>query len=164
MLELSRGGEIARFHGHDCHERMTPDAVAQAISAPAPMSRSPRLYMVLSPIEFIVLSSLAPSEYAWYATHRPGKVFRQIAFTELKADQPHLAAESRFAAARTLMQENPEKKTKTVVTENCFNSVPIRDWSGYGSGGGGLYVGDRSRLCRWSFPPVIPEAWDRAEG
>jgi len=164
VMELARGSEVAGFSVHECHERMTPREVAQAIGAPDMPRRTPRLYMVLSPVEFIVLSSLTPAEYAWYATHRPGKVFRQIAFTELTTDQTHLAAESRFAEARSFLLENPEKKTKTVVTENCFNSVPFQAWVGYRGGGGGLYIGDRSTLALWSFPPEIPEAWHKAEG
>lgn len=163
-LELDPGGEVARFATHECHERMTPDQVAQAIGVAGASSRTPRVYMVLSPIEFIVLSSLTPAEYAWYATHRPGKIFRQIAFAELNSDQIHLAAESRFTDARALLAGEPEKKTKTIVAENCLNNVAPRAWVGYHAGCGGLYVGDRTTLRLWSFPVEIPGAWDRVEG
>lgn len=164
VLELVDRGEVAQFAHHECHERMSPGDVARAIGAADPGCRQARLYMVLSPIEFIVLSSLTPAEYAWYATHRPGKIFRQIAFTELASDQTHLAAASRFADAREAMRREPEKKTKTIVTENCLNHVPLQAWTGYGTDAGGLYVGDRLRLHRWAFPAPIPTAWDKAEG
>ncbi len=164
VLELQSGGQRAAFSTHDCHERMTPEEVAQAVGAPSPKTRTPRLYMVLSPIEFMVLSNLTPVEYAWYATHRPGKIFRQVAFTELASDQTHLAAESRFDDARDFLLSEPRKKTKTIVTENCFNNVPFQAWAGYGCGCGGLYVGDREGLHAWTFPLQIPEAWEKAEG
>ncbi|MBN1425569.1 hypothetical protein JXA88_13525 [Candidatus Fermentibacteria bacterium] len=164
VLELNPGGEVAQYATHECHEHMTPDEVAHAIGARGSVARTPRLYMVLSPIEFIVLSSLTPAEYAWYATHRPGKIFRQIAFAELNSDPAHLAAESRFTDARALLESEPEKKTKTIVTENCLNNVALRAWVGYQAGCGGLYAGDRNRLRLWSFPAEIPEAWDKVEG
>lgn len=164
VLELALAGTVARYPSHECHERMTPDEVADAVGGPRPCPRTPRLYMVIAPLEFIVLSSLTPPEYAWYATHRPGKVFRQIAFTEIVSDQTHLAAQSRFADARALMEAQPEKKTKTVVTENCLNSVPFTAWKGYGTCEASLFVGDRNALVRWAFPDPVPEAWDKAEG
>lgn len=122
---------------------MTPDQVARSIGQPPPASRAPRLFMVLAPTQFLMLTNLTPEEYGWYATHRPGKIFRRLMFTELREEQDEIAAPSRYEEAREELKADPEKKTKSVVFGECLNEVPFRDWVGYGEGvRGGLYVGD----------------------
>lgn len=165
VMELELRGEVAHFRRGDCQEGMSPTEVAEAAGTPDPGRRAPRLYMVLSPIEFLVLSNLTPGEYAWYATHRPGKVFRQVVFAELRADQTHLAAESRFNDAREELLGQPNKKTKTIVFEDCINRVPFPAWVGYHrEAPGGLYVADKTRLSLWEFPVEIPRSWERVDG
>ncbi len=165
VMEMERAGEVTRFAAADCHEAMTPDEVAAAIDQPGPATRQPRLYMVFCPVEFIVLSSLTPAEYAWYSTHRPGKIFRQVLFTELRADQTNLAAENLFVQARTEFQANTGKKTKTIVSADCINRVPFPAWVGFRrEAEGGIYAGDKTRVSLWRFPAEIPHAWERAEG
>ncbi len=155
--------KLATYSEVACHEGMTPEDVAAAVGAEPPAARTPRVYMILAPVEFVVLSNLTPREYAWYATHRPGKIFRQVLFTELEADQTQLAAESRFADARRELLDNPRKKTKTVVAENCVNRVPFSAWTGYRSEvAGGLYATNGQALVRWGFPDEIPFAWEKA--
>lgn len=163
-LEMENGGELARFaQDAVCNERMSPDEIAAAVGLPAQKSRVARLYMVFAPIEFIVLSSLTPEEYVWYATHRPGKVFRQVLFTELRADQAHLAAETVYEDARKELGGDNHKKTKTVVTGDSINRVPYTAWVGYHrEAAGGVYYGDRSRVGVWRFPERIARAWERA--
>ena len=163
-LEMGPAMDVARFESAPCRESMAPGEVAQAIGAAEPARREPRLYAIFAPLELLVLSNLTPVEYAWYATHRPGKVFRQVCFTELRTDQEQLAASSRYADARREMKENPKKKTKTVAVQDLLNAVPFEDWVGYGDAtAGGLYFGDRTRLVRTSFPVEIPHAWDKAD-
>jgi hypothetical protein len=165
VMEMERAGELAHFAASDCHEAMTPDEVAAAIGQPGEHLRQPRLYLVFCPVEFIVLSSLTPAEYTWYSTHRPGKIFRQVLFTELQADQTNLAAENLFHQARVEFQANPGKKTKTIVSADCINRVPFHAWVGYQRKiEGGIYAGDKTRVSLWRFPSEIPHAWERAEG
>lgn len=165
VMGMERAGEVAHFAASDCHEGMTPDEVAGAIGQPRQAARFPRLYMVFCPVEFIVLSSLTPPEYAWYSTHRPGKIFRQVLFTELRADQTSLAAENLFQQARQEFQASPGKKTKTIVSADCINRVPFQAWVGYNrEAEGGIYAGDKTRVSLWRFPAEIPHAWERAEG
>jgi len=165
LLELRPGGETAHFVAGDCNEGLAPDEVAAAAGSAPPPTRTPRLYMVLCPLEFLVMSTLAPPEYAWYATHRPGKVFRQILFAELQCEQHHLAARSLYDDARAELEGNPLKKTKTIVLGGVLNHVPFEEWVGYGApAAGGLYAGDRTRLEMWRFPDRIPLAWERADG
>lgn len=164
-LLLQPAETLHTYHNHECHERMTADQVAEAIGLQKPAARVQRLYMVISPIQFIMLSNLTPEEYAWYATHRPGKLFRQVLFAEIRPEQPHIAAQSRFDDALKELKEKKTKKTKTIVVEECLNRIPFQDWIGYKSpADGGLYVGDRQSLKRYAFPEVIPHAWDRIEG
>jgi hypothetical protein len=163
-LEMGATSEVARFETAPCRESMAPGEVAKAIGAAEPARREPRLYAIFAPLELLVLSNLTPVEYAWYATHRPGKVFRQVCFTELRTDQPQLAASSRYENARREIKENPKKKTKTVAVQDLLNAVAFEDWVGYGDAtAGGLYFGDRTRLVRTAFPVEIPHAWERAE-
>jgi hypothetical protein len=164
VLEMGAAADVARFEPAPCRESMAPSEVAKAIGAAEPARREPRLYSIFAPLELLVLSNLTPIEYAWYATHRPGKVFRQVCFTELRTDQEQLAASSRYENARKEIQENPKKKTKTVAVQDLLNAVPFEDWVGYGDAtAGGLYFGDRTRLVRMSFPVEISHAWDKAD-
>jgi hypothetical protein len=157
---------LLTYANHASDERMTTEQVARAIGQPsAPGLRTPRLYMVICPIQFIMLSNLTPEEYAWYTTHRPGKIFRQVMFTEIRDEQPHVAAESLFANARNELKENATKKTKTIVFEDSLNRIPFQDWTGYRhEARGGLYVGDRNGLTLYPFPASIPYSWERVEG
>ena len=146
-LEMGLATDVARFESAPCRESMAPSEVAQAIGAAEPARREPRLYAIFAPLELLVLSNLTPIEYAWYATHRPGKVFRQVCFAELRTDQTQLAASSRYENAREEIRENPKKKTKTVAVQDLLNAVDYEEWVGYGDAtAGGLYFGDRTRL------------------
>ena len=163
-LDMGAPAEIARFEAAPCKESMAPGEVARAIGAAEPARREPRLYSIFAPLELLVLSNLTPIEYAWYATHRPGKVFRQVCFAELRTDQSQLAASSRYENARKEIRENPKKKTKTVAVQDLLNAVDFEEWVGYGdSTAGGLYFGDRTRLMRTPFPVEIPHAWEKAD-
>ena len=163
-LDLGSPAEVARFEAAPCRESMAPSEVAKAIGAAEPARREPRLYSIFAPLELLVLSNLTPIEYAWYATHRPGKVFRQVCFAELRTDQSQLAASSRYENARREIRENPRKKTKTVAVQDLLNAVDFEEWVGYGDPAtGGLYFGDRTRLMRAAFPVVIPHAWEKAD-
>jgi len=163
-LDMGSAAEIARFEAAPCRESMAPGEVAKAIGAAEPARREPRLYSIFAPLELLVLSNLTPIEYAWYATHRPGKVFRQVCFAELRTDQSQLAASSRYENARKEIRENPKKKTKTVAVQDLLNAVDFEEWVGYGdSTAGGLYFGDRTRLMRTPFPVEIPHAWEKAD-
>jgi hypothetical protein len=163
-LDMGAPSEVARFEAAPCKESMAPGEVAKAIGAAEPARREPRLYSIFSPLELLVLSNLTPIEYAWYATHRPGKVFRQVCFAELRTDQPQLAASSRYENARKEIRENPRKKTKTVAVQDLLNAVDFEEWVGYGDPtAGGLYFGDRTRLMRTPFPVEIAHAWEKAD-
>lgn len=164
-LALGGAQPLTKFARHDCHEKMGCDEIAQIIGQPVPAQRVPRLYMVIAPVQFIMLSNLTPAEYAWYATHRPGKIFRQVMFTELGHEELHMAAQSRFADAKQELLENTTKKTKSIVFEDCLNQIPFQHWFGYhGKAQGGLYVGDREQLVLYPFPTPIPHAWEKVEG
>lgn len=164
-LALAGPKELVSYTNHTCNERMTPEEVAQAIGRPSSGVRTPRLYMVISPIQFLMLSNLSPEEYAWYATHRPGKIFRQVMFTEIGHEELHMAAQSRYTDARQELAEKVTKKTKTLVIEDCLNQIPFEHWVGYHQKAeGGLYVADRNGLKLYSFPADIPHSWDKIEG
>lgn len=163
VLQLTGPEPVATFANHDCHEQMTPSDVAAVIGQEAPATRVPRLYLVLAPVQFLVHSSLTPAEYAWYATHRPGKRFRQVAFTELHGDPTHLISQGKFDANREELAKNPNKKTKTVVNGDILATIPFESWVGFDREEvGGLYIGDRDGASLWSFPAAIPRAWERA--
>jgi len=163
-LPLGEAISLLTYSNHTCDERMTTEQVAHSIGQPSSGKRTPRLYMVICPIQFIMLSNLTPLEYAWYATHRPGKIFRQVMFTEIRDEQPHIAAESRFVNARRELEEKVTKKTKTIVVEDCINQVPFEDWTGYRQEAkGGLYVGDRNGLSLYPFPANIPHSWAKLD-
>ena len=150
--------------------RFVPDVaeslaqIAAAIGAKPPAKREARLFMVLAPIEFLVLTSLTPAEYVWYATHRPGKKFRQVTFTELRWDPSlHLAASSMYEQNRAEILQNSSKKTKTLVIGDVFNRVRFPSWVGYDrEAEGGLYAGDDRGARLWRFPATHPRAWERA--
>jgi hypothetical protein len=164
-LALGEPRTLITFANHGCNERMTSEQVADTIGRPAPAVRTPRLYMVIAPIQFIMLSNLTPEEYAWYATHRPGKMFRQVMFTELGHEEQHMAAQSRYLDAKRELSEKVTKKTKSIVFEDCIDQIPFQHWVGYHQkAAGGLYVGDRNGLKLYPFPAVIPHAWDKVEG
>lgn len=161
-LALSAPETLARFTNHVCHSELSTDEVAKAAGLAVPTERQPRLYLVLAPVEFLLLSNLTPAEYVWYATHRSGKQFRQVMFTEVNGDFEPRLAESVFQGARREL-EDQKKKTKTLLTGDCLNDVPFSQWAGYASQTGGIYVGDRDQAQVWRFPS-IPATWERAEG
>jgi hypothetical protein len=163
-LALGEPRTLITFANHGCNERMTSEQVAQTIGRPSPAVRTPRLYMVIAPIQFVMLSNLSPEEYAWYATHRPGKMFRQVMFTELGHEELHVAAQSRYTDAKRELTEKVTKKTKSIVFEDCIDQIPFQHWVGYHQKAeGGLYVGDRNELKLYPFPE-IPHSWDKVEG
>jgi len=144
---------------------MSPSEVAEAAGSPDLPNRKGRIYLVMCPIQLLLISNLSPIEYAWYATHRPGKVFRQVIFTELKTEHFQIAAQSRFTDARQEIDTQPDKKTKTIVSDDCMNEVPFHMWLGYSQPEeGGLFVADQTHIDLWKFPSEIPDAWERAIG
>lgn len=164
LAEMVDGGTVATFSSAECHEHMTPDEIAKVIGQPPPAKRTPRLYMTFCPIELLIYSNLTPAEYIWYATHRPGKVFRAVAFTEVREDPGlHLAATTVFESAKRELEGSTDKKTKTVIFGDCFNRVPFTGWIGYDREAvGGIYVGDRTSARLWNFPERLPRPWERA--
>jgi hypothetical protein len=163
-LELKGPSELLRFSNHTCHDALTPDEVAALVGRPAPAQRKPRFYLVLSPLEMLVLSNLSPEEYAWYATHRPGKIVRHLAFAELTGlPKHHLVADSLLAGAMDeLITKN--KKTKTLTSGGLLNQVPFSYWVGFNGTEGGLYLADRDHLVAWRIDQPVPSQWLRAEG
>ncbi len=163
VLAMDPAGQLHVFTSHECHEGMSQSEVTTAAGiSPAPKRRS-YLYLVMCPIQLLIVSNLSPVEYAWYATHRPGKVFRQVIFTEVKREMIHLAAESRFTDAKQEMTIHPDKKTKTIVSGDCINEVPFHNWFGYKTNTeGGIYVADQTQISKWNFPEAIPHGWDKA--
>lgn len=165
VFPLEGSMELASFSTHVCHENLTPAEIAAAAGLPAQAVRRPRMYMVLGPIELTILSNLTPLEYVWYATHRPGKVFRQVAFTEIEYELRGLVAQQVYEEAYDELRESANKKTKTLYQGSLFNKLPFPSWVGYdASREGGLYVGDRNQVRLWRFPARIPAAWARAVG
>lgn len=166
VLKLEGGETLASFsNSAPVRDGMAPNEIAKLLNLSTPDRRTPHLYLVFAPIEFLLLTSLTPEEYVWYATHRPGKKFRQTLFTELRSDQYHLAAAAIFNAAREELTLKATKKTKTIATGDCFANVPYSAWVGYDPGEqGGLYAGDENHIALWRFPQRIPRAWDRADG
>lgn len=165
VMPMEPGKLLHRFVSGECHEEMSPAEVAGAAGIPNETERVPRIYLVMCPIQILLVSNLTPVEYAWYATHRPGKVFRHVIFTELQSEQPGLAALSRYRDARLEIEADPDKKTKTVVSEDCINEVPFHSWLGYPPDTeGGLYVANQEEIDIYRFPAEIPSAWERASG
>lgn len=163
LLDLERAGNVATYTNGTCNEGMTPDEIATAIGGPKLTTRAPRLYFVFAPIEFVVLSNLTPAEYVWYATRRPGKVFRQVCFTELRGAETRLVADAVMDDARKELAAS-HKKTKTITGGNMIERVSYVQYVGYDrEAEGGIYVGDRSSLALWRFPEKIPRAWERAD-
>lgn len=162
-LEMEPTGILHKFTGHHCHEEMSPSQVADEAGIDNQPDLYPRLYLVMCPIELVLFSNLTPIEYAWYATHRPGKVFRQVVFTELIDEPTHLAAQSRYRDARDEINSDPEKKTKTVVGDDCMNEIPYHNWKAYNDRtSSGIYVADKEAISVWRFPEEIPADWERA--
>jgi hypothetical protein len=165
MLEMDPPVQLLEFVNHACHEELTADQVAGSIGRPAPASRSVRLYMIIEPVQFLVMSNLTPEEYAWYVTHRPGKIFRQVMFTELAAEDDEIVAASRYVEARAELTAKPTKKTKVIALGEFLEDIPFHAWIGYRrEAQGGLYVADRNGINLWSFPKVIPRTWDTHNG
>lgn len=166
ILQLEGPQELVRFasHQYEWGRGLASDEVGKAAGSALPAARKPRLYLVLAPIELVVLSNLTPEEYGWYATHRPGKLFRQVMFTELEPTGRGLVADAIYEEAIGDLAQNPSKKTKTVFAGDALARVPFRSWVGYvGDQPGGLYVGDREKLVAWRLPAARPSAWERAE-
>jgi hypothetical protein len=162
LLPMAASQPLLEFVNHACHEELTPDQIAHIIGRTEILNRVPRLLMVLMPVQLLVMTNLLPEEYAWYSTHRPGKIFRQVLFTELSADQPDIAAASRYADARDELAVRSTKKTKVIAMGECFNDVPFHNWVGYGGEKpGGLYSSDRNGVSVWPFPAAIPRSWDQ---
>jgi hypothetical protein len=164
MATLEPAVEVARYSTHECDEAMSPAEIAAAISQPEPGQRNPRLLALLAPVELLVMTNLTPAEYGWYATHRRGKLLRQLVFAELRSDQTQLAARNQFDDARSELSGNPRKKTKSISRETLLNGVPFQEWVGYGrEAEGGLYVGDRNHLTVHRFPEKLPTRWEKAD-
>ncbi len=163
VMAMESAGQFHAYKTEQCHEGMSLSEVSEAAGCNDSSPRRSHLYLVMCPIQLLLLSNLSPVEYAWYSTHRPGKIFRQVIFTELKSVQSRLAAESRFVDAQQEINSNPDKKTKTIVSGDCINEVPFRAWCGYGDNTeGGLYTADHGHINLWQFPKKIPVDWDRA--
>jgi len=161
LLEMGPSVRLLEFVKHACHDELTADQVAGSIGRPAPASRSVRLYMIIEPIQFLVMSNLMPEEYAWYVTHRPGKIFRQVMFTELKEEDDAVVAASRYDEARDELKAKPTKKTKVIALGEFLDDIPFHAWIGYRrEAQGGLYVADRNGISLWPFPAAIPRSWD----
>ena len=164
VLHMNPSTEVAVFKDFESHDSMTPDEIAKAIGQAPPAKRAPHLYMIYCPIEVLVLSNLTPAEYVWYATHRTGKRFRAVAFTEVHVDPGlRLTATSVLDEGRRDLAEHTTKKTKTIVFGDVFNRIPFTAWVGYDhEEQGGIYVGDSKSMRLWTFPEKIPRAWERA--
>jgi hypothetical protein len=163
LMELQAGEAIARFQGRASAENLSPDQVAQVAELPAVEKRRIHYYLVISPVEMLVLSNLNPAEYVWYATHRTGKIFRQVLFAELSHHMRDLAARDVFETAARELSETPMKKTKTLMLGECFARIPYSGWRGYREDAvGGLYGGDRDGAHLWRLPKEIPHAFERA--
>jgi len=163
LLELQPGERIASFQGRASAENLSPDQIAKLAELPVVENRRAHYYLVISPVEMLVLSNLTPAEYVWYATNRSGKIFRQTLFAELSQHTRDLAARDVFETALRELTETPMKKTKTVTLGECFARIPYSGWKGYGEDAvGGLYGGDQDGALLWQFPREIPHAFERA--
>lgn len=165
ILPMAEPQRLREYINHGCHEEMTTEQVARVIGATPPPTRTPRFFIVLAPVQLLMMTNLTPEEYGWYATHRPGKIFRRVMFSELREIPYDFAAASRFKEAQEELQAHPEKKTKSIVFGECLNEVPFHQWIGYQDGlRGGLYVVDRNGIFLWPFPAHIDRTWDKIEG
>ena len=165
LLEMGPPASLLTFVNHACHEELTTDQVARSIGRSLPSARTSRLLMIIEPIQFLVMSNLTPEEYAWYVTHRPGKIFRQVMFTELAAEDDEIVAASRYDEAREELTAKPTKKTKGIAHGGFLEDIPFHAWIGYKrEAQGGLYVADRNGIYLWSFPKAIPRSWDILNG
>ena len=162
LLELQPGERLTQFQGHGSAENLTPNQVAAVAGLPDVAARRARFYLVISPVEMLVMSNLTPAEYVWYATHRAGKVFRQMLFAELGHHIGDLAAREIFETALQELTDSPMKKTKTLTQGECFARVPYTGWKRYRvESEGGLYGGDLDGAYLWRVPKEIPHAWER---
>ena len=163
LLELLPGERLVQFKAHASAENLTPNQIAATAGLPELPTRRAHFYLVISPVEMLVLSNLTPAEYVWYAANRSGKIFRQMLFAELSHHTRDLAAREIFETALRELAEAPMKKTKTITQGECFGRVPYTGWKGYREDvEGGLYGGDRDGAFLWRFPTEIPHAWERA--
>jgi hypothetical protein len=163
LMELQPCEQIARFQGRASAENLSPNQIAEVAKLPAVEKRQPHYYLVISPVEMLVLSNLTPAEYVWYATHRTGKVLRQVLFTELSQHMRDLAATNVFETALQELTETPMKKTKTIMLGQCFARIPYSGWKGYRhEAPGGLYGGNCDGAVLWRFPKEIPHTFERA--
>ena len=163
LLELQPGERLVQFKAHASAENLTPNQIAATAGLPELPTRRAHFYLVISPVEMLVLSNLTPAEYVWYAANRSGKIFRQMLFAELSHHTRDLAAREIFETALRELAEAPMKKTKTITQGECFGRVPYTGWKGYREDvEGGLYGGDRDGAFLWRFPTEIPHAWERA--
>ncbi len=161
LLEMSAPVSIITYTNHVCHEGLTTEQVAGAIGRPYSGSRNARTFLVIEPVPFLVMTNLTAEEYGWYATHRPGKIFRQVLFAELGEEHPEVVAVSRYEEAREELEKKPSKKTKVIAVGEFLDEIPFRNWIGYRGGvRGGLFAGDRNGLSLWQFPAAIPRSWD----
>jgi hypothetical protein len=163
LLALQPMERLNQFTGHASAENLTPNQIAEVAGLPQGNGRRARFYLVISPVEMLILSNLTPAEYVWYATHRTGKIFRQMLFAELGHQVQDVAAREIFETAFKELSDAPMKKTKTITQGECFGRVPYTGWKGYQKDTeGGLYGGDRDGAYVWRFPTEIPHAWERA--
>lgn len=165
LLELEPRATLASFASHGSAENLDPNQVARAAGLPEQVSREPRLYLVISPVELLVLTNLTPEEYVWYSTHRSGKVFRRVLFAELAEHPEDLAAFEVYDSAFKELSKAPTKKTKTIRQGESFSRVPYEAWLGWPDDEmpGGLYGGDKNGAFVSRFPKQIPRAWGRAQ-
>jgi hypothetical protein len=164
LLDMKPLEKIATLKASPCNEGMSPAEVAEAAGQPAQANRAPRFYALFAPIEILVLTNLTPAEYAWYATHRPGKVCRQICFAEIGTQRHDLAAHSRYDDAYAELRDSPNKKTKTIAIEDVINQLPFESWVAFAQdSSSGLYFGDKTSLYVSRVPESIPYAWEKAE-
>jgi len=165
VVQLEAGRKLASFKAHKCSEEMTSNDVADAAGLPRPNQRVPRCYLVLGPIDFVMLSNLTPEEYVWYSTHRPGKVFRNVIFSEIRPEPRTFVAERTYEEALEELEKDPTKKTKTVYYGSALDKIHFKHWVGFGGQEpGGLYTGDREKVSLWQWPAKVPTAWERATG
>lgn len=151
-LSLSGPEKVATFTNHVCDSDLSTDEVSKAAGLPVPAQRLPRLYLVLAPVEFLILSNLTPEEYLWYSTHRAGNMFRQVMFTEVLPTSsrawPKASTRAPCASWKTSARR-PRPCCRATASTTCRSAS---GW-GYASQSGGLYVGDRNHAMLAALPP-----------
>lgn len=104
-MKRGEATSLLAYSNHTCDERMSADLV--------------------------IFSNLTPEENAWCATHRHGKIFRQMMFTKISSERPQIAIQSRCAEARRELEEKMAKKTKAIVFGDRLNQILFQDWIDY---------------------------------